>query len=224
MLCSGEGICATVPRHMSVIPIRLMLVDDHTVVRMGLIAMLHAEPDLRVVAEAGLAAEAIESHARHQPDVTLLDVRLPGSSGVDVLRALRKASPKARVIMLSTYQTEEEVHSAIKAGASGYLMKAVTQEQLVAAIRRVHSGGHCIPASVAAQLADRSSSATLTQREREVLGLLTRGLTNRDIAGVLGCAEFTVKTHLQHIFVKLDVADRTEATSAAIQRGLVVLD
>jgi DNA-binding NarL/FixJ family response regulator len=204
--------------------IRLMLVDDHTMVRMGLVAMLQAEKDLRVIGEAGVAEEAIEKHAALKPDVTLLDVRLPGTHGVEVLRALRKATPKARVIMLSTYQTEEEIHAAIKAGACGYLLKTVSQEALVAAIRTVHAGGHCIPPEIASQLAERRASGELTQREKEVLQLLTRGLTNREIAGVLGCAEFTVKTHLQHIFTKLEVADRTEATSAAIQRGLVVLD
>jgi DNA-binding NarL/FixJ family response regulator len=209
---------------MSSRPIRLLLVDDHAMVRMGLAAMLQAEPDLKVVGEAADAAQALARERELRPDVTLMDVRLPGGSGIEALRRIKAERAAARVLMLTTFHTEEEIHAAIEAGACGYLLKTITREELARAIRQVHAGETCMPTEVAAQLAERRSSPDLTPREREVLAMMVKGLTNRDIGRVLNCSENTTKTHLKHIFFKLNVADRAEATATAIQRGLVFLD
>lgn len=206
---------------MKLSPVRLMLVDDHALVRMGLSALLQVEPGFEVVAEAEDAESARVSFRKHLPDITLMDLRMPGKSGVDATREILREFPEAKIVMLTTYDTEEEIHQAIEAGACGYLLKNITREELVNAIRQVHAGEACIPESVARRLADRRSSPQLTPREMEVLEFVTKGLNNREIAQVLDISGNTVKAHLKHVFSKLDVSDRAEAAVAAIQRGIL---
>jgi DNA-binding NarL/FixJ family response regulator len=205
-------------------PIRLMLVDDHALVRMGMVALLETDPGFRVVAEADDGVAALELFARHRPDVTLLDIRMPRLGGVDALQQLVARWPEARVIMLTTSDLDDDIERAIAAGASGYLLKKITRDELFAAIRHVHGGGAYIPELVARQLAANRLAPRLSDREREVLAMLPRGLTNPDIGKALGISLGTVKTHLRTIFAKLDVADRSEAITIAAQRGILRLE
>ncbi len=206
---------------MSKSKIRLLVVDDHFFVRMGLTGSLNAEPDLRVVAEADNGALAIKLFREHRPDVVLMDGRLPGLSGVETLAALRREFPAARVLMLSIDEGEEDVYRALQAGAAGYLPKATQLQELLKAIRAVHAGERFLPPALAARLAERGPGATLTARELEVLELVSKGLSNREIAAALGCSETTAKWHLKNIMSKLDVTDRTEATRVAVERGIL---
>lgn len=206
---------------MSKSKIRLLVVDDHFFVRMGLTGSLNAEPDLRVVAEADNGALAIKLFREHRPDVVLMDGRLPGLSGVETLTALRREFPEARVLMLSIDEGEEDVYRALQAGAAGYLPKATQLQELLKAIRAVHAGECFLPPALAARLAERGPGATLTARELEVLELVSKGLSNREIAATLGCSETTAKWHLKNIMAKLDVTDRTEATRVAVERGIL---
>lgn len=204
--------------------IRLMLVDDHALVRMGLKALLEIEPDFVVVAEADDGVAALEQYAIQQPDVTLLDIRMPRMDGLQTLERLLVRRPDARIIMLTTSELEEEIERAVELGACGYLLKKITGDELARAIRLVHSGEICLPAEVTRRLAANRLAPRLSEREREVLALLPRGLTNPEIAHALGITLNTAKTHLHTIFSKLDVANRAEAVSAALQRGLLQLD
>ncbi|HEX4120897.1 MAG TPA: response regulator transcription factor [Verrucomicrobiae bacterium] len=204
--------------------ISLLLVDDHALVRMGLAVLLEMEPDFKVVGEAGDGAQALELFARLNPDVTLLDVRMPHMDGIETLKQLIQKWPEARVVMLTTSDLEDEIDRAIRAGACGYLLKKVTREELVKAVRQVHSGEACIPDEVAKQLAANRNAPRLSEREREVLAMLPRGLTNPDIAKALGISLNTTKTHLRTIFSKLDVVDRSEAINVAVQRGILHLN
>ncbi len=206
---------------MSKSKIRLLVVDDHFFVRMGLTGSLNAEPDLRVVAEADNGALAIKLFREHRPDVVLMDGRLPGLSGVETLTALRREFPDARVLMLSIDEGEEDVYRALQAGAAGYLPKATQLQELLKAIRAVHAGERFLPPALAARLAERGPGATLTARELEVLELVSKGLSNREIAAALGCSETTAKWHLKNIMSKLEVTDRTEATRVAVERGIL---
>jgi len=206
---------------MSKTKLRLLVVDDHFFVRMGLTGSLNAEPDLRVVAEADNGALAIKLFREHRPDVVLMDGRLPGLSGVETLAALRREFPDARVLMLSIDEGEEDVYRALQAGAAGYLPKATQLQELLQAIRTVHAGERFLPPALAARLAERGPGATLTARELEVLELVSKGLSNREIAAALGCSETTAKWHLKNIMSKLDVTDRTEATRVAVERGVL---
>lgn len=206
---------------MSKSKIRLLVVDDHFFVRMGLAGSLNAEPDLRVVAEADHGALALKLFREHRPDVVLMDGRLPGRSGVETLVALRREFPDARVLMLSIDEGEEDVYRALQAGAAGYLPKATQLQELLQAIRVIHAGQRYLPPALAARLAERGPGATLTARELEVLELVSKGLSNREIAAVLGCSETTAKWHLKNIMAKLDVTDRTEATRVAVERGIL---
>ncbi len=208
---------------MSAHPIRLLLADDHHVVRMGLKTILHLEEDLRVVAEAATSAEAVAAQSAARPDVTLLDLRMPGG-GIEALRQIRKAFPQARVLVITTSELEEDIHRALAAGAAGYVVKSVLPEDLVTAIRAVHSGQRWIPEAIARKVADRASSPELSPREREVLLLLVKGLTNPEIASTLGFSLGTAKAHVAHILEKLGVAARSEAAAEAYRRGLLADD
>ena len=201
-----------------------MLVDDHALVRMGFVALLETQADIRVLAETGDGAEAIKLYERHHPDVVLLDLRMPGMDGIETLKRLLAKWPNARVVMLTTSDLEDEINRAIECGASGYLLKKITRDELIDAVRLVHSGEACIPQAVAKQLATSRHNPRLSEREREVLAMLPRGLTNPDISTALGISLSTTKTHLRTIFYKLDVADRSEAVTVAMQRGIIQLD
>lgn len=204
--------------------ISLLLVDDHALVRMGLAVLLEMEPDFKVVGEADDGVQALELFARLNPDVTLLDVRMPHMDGIETLKQLIQKWPEARVVMLTTSDLEDEIDRAIRAGACGYLLKKVTRDELVRAVRQVHDGEACIPDEVAKQLAANRDAPRLSEREREVLAMLPRGLTNPDIAKALGISLNTTKTHLRTIFSKLDVVDRSEAINVAVQRGILHLN
>jgi DNA-binding NarL/FixJ family response regulator len=204
--------------------IRLLLVDDHSVVRMGLAAVLGLENDLVVVAEAEDGEEASEAFRNHQPDVTLMDARMPGAGGVAAVRAIRTEFPEARIVMLTTYDLEEVVFAALDAGAAGYLLKSVERDELVAAIRRVAAGERCLPASLARRLAERGSRKHLSPRELEVLDLMRRGLSNRDIGVALGISDHTAKAHVKAILAKLEAGDRAEAVAAGFERGFLQIE
>lgn len=202
-------------------PIRLLIVDDHSMVRMGLVTILGVEKDLKIVAEAEDAEQAVVKFRQHQPDVTLMDSRMPGGSGVEALQRIRQEFPDARVIMLTTFDLEEMVFSALEAGAAGYLLKSVERAELVAAIRRVHAGERCFPEAIERRMADQGSHKRLSPRELETLELVRRGLSNRDIGTALGVTENTAKAHVKAILLKLGVADRAEAVAAGFERGLL---
>jgi DNA-binding NarL/FixJ family response regulator len=203
--------------------IRILIVDDHPVVRYGLTAMFDAQPDVTVVACAESGGEGLELFQRLRPDVVIMDLRMPGMSGVAAIRAILAIQPKAHIIVLTTYQTDEDIHQALEAGAHGYLLKAAPSAQLVEAVRRVHAGFRCIAPDIARTVASRTPSADLTPREREVLGLIVKGLSNRRIGEALGISEGTVKWHVNIILERLGVEDRTQAAVAALQRGLAEL-
>ena len=202
-------------------PIRLLLVDDHAIVRLGLRALLAAFPDLEIVAEAEDAASALTEWRKHKPDVTLMDVRLPGESGVAALALIRAEFPAARVLMLTTYDQEEDIYRAAKAGAAGYLLKDVKPADLAEAIRAVRAGGDWFPPAIARKLQERSVTPTLSPRELEVLALVAKGLSNREIARILEISEHTIKIHVRHLLEKIGASDRTEAVAEALRRGLV---
>jgi two-component system NarL family response regulator len=202
----------------------LMLVDDHALVRMGLVSLLQMAPDFRVVAESDNGPEAVELLLQHRPDVTLLDIRLPRVSGIETLQQMLLRWPEARVVMLTTSDLDEDIERAFELGAAGYLLKRISYPELARAVRQVHAGESYIPESIARQLAASRAGPHLSAREREVLALLPKGLSNPDIARVLGISLSTVKTHLRTIFSKLDVADRAESITVAVQRGLLRLE
>ncbi len=201
--------------------IRVLLADDHAVVLEGLAAMIDRQPDMTVVGEADNGAEAVKQWRQHRPDVTLVDLRMPGLDGIGVVTEIRKTDPSARVVILTTYDTEEDIYQAVRAGARGYLMKDARRGEVVEAIRRVHAGDTLLPANLTAKLAHRVTDEPLTDRERSVLGLLAEAQSNREIASILHIGESTVKSHLKSIFEKLHVSSRTEAVTVAISRGLL---
>lgn len=203
---------------------RVVIVDDHSIVRMGMVALLNMEPDMHVVAEAENLEEAVLAFAQHRPDVTLMDVRMPGGTGFDALSRIKATNPAARVIMLSTYDLEEPMITAHTLGASGYLLKSVKFDDLVTAIRRVHAGGDSFPPALRARIAARADKKPLTPREIETLALLRRGLSNKEIGQILHVSENTAKFHVKAILAKLQVADRAEAVAAAFERGLLEVD
>lgn len=203
--------------------LRLMLVDDHYLVRLGLTSVIALEPDMMVCAEAATGRHAIELFRSQRPDVTLMDLRLPDLSGTDATRAIRAEYPDARIIALSTFAGDEEIHMALRAGALAYLVKTVQPEELVDTIRKVADGQRHVPADLAARLASRSPRSHLSPRELEVLKLMIMGKRNKEIAAQLDITEGTVKIHVSNILVKLGVADRTEAVTQALQRGIVAL-
>jgi two-component system NarL family response regulator len=204
-------------------PIRILVADDHFMVRMGLSASLNVEPDMEVVAEAGTGEAALESYRRHRPNLVIMDVRLPGISGADATSAILRQFPDARVLMLSTHSGEEEIYRSLRAGALGYVLKSIVREQLLRAIREVAEGRRYLDPAVASVLASRVSHRTLTSRELEVLRMVAKGLGNKEIAAALNIAEVTVKLHVSHVLEKLNVKHRTEAATAALQRGIISL-
>jgi len=204
-------------------PVRILVADDHFVVRMGLTALVETEPDLQVVGEAADGAQAVELFKKLKPDLVMLDLRMPGKDGISAAREIHAQFPDARILMLTTFDGDEDIHQALAAGASGYLLKDSTRESLIPALRAVAAGQRWIPQDVARRLANRKLFADLTPREVEVLQQLAKGLANKEIADVFGISEHTVKDHLKSILGKLRVADRTEAVTAAIQRGIIHL-
>jgi two-component system, NarL family, response regulator len=204
--------------------IRLLLADDHVVVRMGLVAVLGHHKDLLVVAQAQDGKEAVRLHGEHRPDVTLMDLRMPGLDGIAATAAIRAAAPDAKVLMLTTYDTEEDVHRALAAGASGYLLKDAGPDELVQAIRAVAAGERWLPEHIKRQIANREDSEALTARQIEVLGLLAQGRSNKAIGLALGISEDGAKAHVKQIFLKLRVADRAEAVAEGMRRGILTLE
>jgi DNA-binding NarL/FixJ family response regulator len=204
--------------------IRIMVVDDHIVVRQGLVALLNTVPGLAVIAEASDGQEAVDAHRKHKPDVTLMDLRLPKLGGADAISLIREESPGARIIVLTTFDGDEDIFRALQAGAKGYLLKGTDADELTAAIRTVYAGKSKIPAFVAEKLAERMGGPALTTRELEVLKRIVAGRSNKEIAGDLHISEATVKTHINSLLSKLNVNDRTQAATTALQRGIVHLD
>jgi two-component system NarL family response regulator len=205
-------------------PARVLLVDDHALLRTGVANIINQEHDLRVVAEAGNGLEAIDAYEKHRPDVTLLDLRMPQMEGVEVVRRIRDKDPAARVIILTTYDTDDEISQALKAGAKAYVLKDIGADALVGCIRDVLSGKTYLAPAAAAKLADSVTRVQLTPRELSTLKLLADGKANKEIASALDISERTVKTHLAHLFEKLGATSRTEAVKIATRRGLVRLD
>ncbi len=201
--------------------IRILLVDDHPVVRAGLASMLSTIPGLAVCGAAASGEEALELIDAEQPDVLLLDLRMPGMTGIEILKLIRAVPFPPRTLVLTSYESDEEIYRAIEAGAHGYLLKSTPQTEIVAAIHAVHSGRHHIPPRIAARLAERMVRTALTQRELEILEMVVRGLTNKQIGNALRISENTARNHINSIIRKLDVSGRTEAATAAIQQGLV---
>jgi len=205
-------------------PARVLLVDDHALLRTGVANIINHEPDLRVIAEAGNGIEAIEAWDQHHPDVTLLDLRMPLMEGVEVVRVIRERDPAARVIVLTTYDTDDEISRALKAGAKAYVLKDIAADALVGCIRDVLAGKTYLAPAAAAKLAEGVARVQLTPRELATLTLLADGKANKEIASELDISERTVKTHLAHLFEKLGATSRTEAVKVATRRGLVRLD
>jgi DNA-binding NarL/FixJ family response regulator len=203
--------------------IRIFSVDDHPLLREGIAALVNNQPDMVVVGEASIGGEALQLYGQLQPDVTLLDLRLPDMSGIDTLIALRSEFPDARIIMLTTFEGDVEIHRALQAGARGYLLKNMPPSELLDVIRQVHAGKKRIPAAIASQLAEHMSSETLTEREVEVLREVAGGNKNREIANKLFISEETVKVHVKHIMEKLGASDRTQAVTIGVRRGIIQL-
>jgi two-component system NarL family response regulator len=203
--------------------IRVLIVDDHPLMRIGLRARIEAESDMEVVAEAGDGPTAIAAYTAHRPDITLLDLRLPGMDGPQIITVIRKDDPAAKIIILTTYDADEDVYRAVQAGARGYLLKGTFAEGILEAIRNVQAGRRLIAPEVAGRLADRVSSPGLTSREVAVLELVAKGMSNKEIGAALFVSETTIKYHLKNIYAKLGASDRTEAALLATQRGILTL-
>lgn len=203
--------------------IRVLVVDDHSVVREGLVSLISRKADMTVVGEASNGREGVELWKQHRPDVTLLDLRMPELDGVGVIKEIRSNNEKARFVVLTTFDGDEDIFRAIQAGAKGYLLKDVPREALMDCIRRVHAGETCVPVHLAMKLADRVSGETLSEREIDVLKLMALGKSNKEIGATLFISEGTVKSHVKSIFAKLNVMSRTEAVANATRRGLIQL-
>jgi DNA-binding NarL/FixJ family response regulator len=204
--------------------IRILIVEDHAVVRQGFIALLRLVDGFEIVAEATNGLQALALFREHRPDIALMDLRMPGAGGVETIIAIRKEFPDARIIVLTTFDGDEDIFRAIQAGARGYLLKGMDADELIDAIQTVHRGKSRIPAAVAERLAERLSGNALTERETEVLKTIVAGKSNKEIAAALFISEATVKTHINNLLSKLGVADRTQAATMALHRGIVHLD
>jgi DNA-binding NarL/FixJ family response regulator len=203
--------------------IRILVAEDHSVVRDGLVAIIRQEQDMTVVADTGDGQQAVELWKKHRPDITLMDLRMPGLDGVNAIYRIRAADPKAHIIVLTTYDGDEDIYRGMRAGARSYLLKDVRREELFQCIREVHAGKTYIPSAIAAKLVERMPAEELTPREHEVLQLLAEGKPNKLIGSALFITEVTVKSHVQSLFRKLNVLSRTEALAVANRRGLLHL-
>jgi two-component system NarL family response regulator len=203
--------------------IRILIIDDHYFIRAGLTDCLHLEPDMQVVAEASNGPKAIEEYRKVQPDIMLVDLVLPGMDGVEVITAVRQEFPKARTIILSAHDGEEDIYRAFQAGANGYLLKSMEPETLAEAIRKVHSGRNHVPPIIAERLTLRMPRLEFSTREKDVLHQIAKGLSNRDIGLALNIKEGTVKLHVHKVLEKMKVTDRTQAATAALRNGIVRL-
>jgi len=203
--------------------IRIIVVDDQAVVRQGFVSLIGTVPDMEVVAQGTNGQQAVDLYNEHKPDVMLIDLRMPVLSGVEAISAIRKGSPGARIIVLTTFDGDEDIYRSLQAGAQGYLLKDVFFEDLESAIRKVHAGSKQIPERVAVRLAERMTGSDLTGRELEVLQQIVAGKSNKEIGAHLNISEATVKSHINNILSKLGVSDRTQAATTALQRGIVHL-
>jgi two-component system, NarL family, response regulator len=203
--------------------IQVLIADDHPIVRNGLVRMIELTDGMDVIAEAETGAQAVALFHQHQPDVTLMDLRMPDMTGVEAITNIRQQYPTARIIILTTYDTDEDIFQGLQAGARGYLLKDSKMNQLLGAIRKVHAGQTCIPPEVGAKLAERMGQPQLSERERTVLRLMGQGMNNQEIAEALHITESTIKFHVSNILTKLGVSDRTQAILTAIKRGFTNL-
>jgi DNA-binding NarL/FixJ family response regulator len=204
--------------------IRILIVDDHPVVRAGLTSMLGTQAELSIIGSAPSGEAAMTILQQHDVDVVLLDLRMPGMSGIETLLGIKHAGSRARVIILTSFETDEDIYRAVQAGAQGYLLKDTSLKEMVEAIQTVHSAKRYIPREIASRLAERMMRSDLTARELEILKMLSKGLTNKQIGNALGISGNTVKNHVNSIIEKLEVSDRTEAATTAIQRGLITVE
>jgi two-component system NarL family response regulator len=204
-------------------PLRILIADDHPVVREGLMALISRSPGMTIVAEANNGREAVEQFLLHSPDLALLDLRMPEMDGVDAITAIRQLQPAARLILLTTFDDDEDIFRGFRAGAKAFLLKDAPRNELLECLRAVHSGQTIIPPAIAAKLACRLSALALTSRELEVLHLIAEGTGNKEIAATLFIAEGTVKTHVNAVLRKLDAIDRTQAVTTALKRGILHL-
>jgi DNA-binding NarL/FixJ family response regulator len=204
-------------------PIRILAVDDHPLLREGIAALVNSQPDTKLIAEAANGREAVEQFRKHRPDVTLMDLQMPGINGIDAMIAIRREFPQARIVVLTTYKGDADVLRALTAGARGYLLKNLLRKELLETIRTVHAGQKRIPPEVAAQLADHASTDELTEREIDVLRLISSGNANKTIGARLSISEETVKGHVKSVLSKLDANSRTHAVTISLKRGIIAL-
>lgn len=205
------------------LPIRVLIADDHSIFRQGLATIISRDPDMTVIAQAENGQQAIDLFREHQPDVTLMDLRMPQVEGVEAITTIRAESKSARIIVLTTYDSDEDIYQGLQAGAKGYLLKETEPDELLNAIRTIHRGQQYIPPDVGAKLVQRMNNPVLSERELSVLRSMAQGMSNADIATTLSISEGTVKSHVNRILSKLDVNDRTQAVIVAVKRGIVSL-
>ena len=204
--------------------IRVLIADDHLVVRVGLRSMIDTQPDMKVIAEAANGREAVELFHAHKPDITLMDLRMPVLGGVEATRVIHEEFPDARIIVLTTYDGDENIYRSLRAGARAYLIKDIPRDEFLNDVRAVYNGQYCIPPAVAGRLAQRIPGPELSARELEVLELIVEGMSNKEIATALNITQSTVKNHVNSLLTKLRVNDRTQAATTALRRGIVMLD